>query len=78
VACDHRVHSNILHYSHNTAAPGARKSNLDMRLLSGRRMDNQKYDRRGGRILRRHSGPAWMAHCLRTVIEVLYRCRGFT
>ena len=45
LACDHRVHSNILHYSHNTAAPGARKSNLDMRLLSGRRMDNQKYDR---------------------------------
>lgn len=44
VAYDHRVHANILHYSHNTAAPGSRKSNLDMRLRSGRRMDNKKYD----------------------------------
>ncbi|MFN9717921.1 MAG: fibronectin type III domain-containing protein [Planctomycetota bacterium] len=44
VAYDHRVHSNILHYSHNTAAKGARKSNLDMRLRSGRRMDNRRYD----------------------------------
>jgi len=44
VAYDHRVHSNILHYSHNTAAPGTRKSNLDMRLRSGRRMDNRRYD----------------------------------
>lgn len=44
IAYDHRVHSNILHYSHHTAAPGARKSNLDMRLRSGRRMDNKKYD----------------------------------
>ena len=44
IAYDHRVHANILHYSHNTAAPGARKSNLDMRLRSGRRMDNRKYD----------------------------------
>ncbi len=44
VAYDHRVHSNILHYSHNTAAPGSRKSNLDMRMRSGRRMDNKRYD----------------------------------
>ncbi len=44
VAYDHRVHANILHYSHNSAAPGARKSNLDMRLPSGRRMDNKRYD----------------------------------
>jgi hypothetical protein len=44
IAYDHRVHANILHYSHNTAAPGARKSNLDMRMLSGRRMDNKRYD----------------------------------
>lgn len=43
-ACDHRVHMNILHYSQQTAAPGARKSNLDMRLRTGRRMDNRKYD----------------------------------
>jgi len=44
VAYDHRVHANILHYSHNTAAPGSRKSNLDMRLRSGRRMNNKRYD----------------------------------
>ncbi len=44
IAYDHRVHANILHYSHNTAAPGARKSNFDMRLRSGRRMDNKRYD----------------------------------
>ena len=44
IAYDHRVHANILHYSHNTAAPGSRKSNLDMRLRSGRRMDNTRYD----------------------------------
>ena len=44
VAYDHRVHANILHYSHHTAAPGARKSNLDMRLKNGRRMDNRRYD----------------------------------
>ena len=44
VAYDHRTHVNILHYSHGTAAPGARKSNLDMRLASGRRMDNRRYD----------------------------------
>ena len=44
IAYDHRVHANILHYSHHTAAPGARKSNLDMRLPSGRRMDNARYD----------------------------------
>lgn len=44
IAYDHRVHCNIMHYSHNTAAPGTRKSNLDMRLRSGRRMDNKKYD----------------------------------
>lgn len=44
VAYDHRVHANILHYSHNSAAPGARKCNLDMRLPSGKRMDNRRYD----------------------------------
>ena len=44
VAYDHRVHANILHYSHNTAAPGSRKSQLDMRLRSGKRMDNKRYD----------------------------------
>lgn len=44
VAYDHRVHANILYYSHRTAAPGARKTNLDMRLQSGRRMDNRRFD----------------------------------
>ena len=44
IAYDHRVHVNILHYSHNTAAPGSRKSNLDMRLASGKRMDNKRYN----------------------------------
>ncbi len=44
IAYDHRVHANILYYSHRTAAPGARKTNLDMRLPSGRRMDNRRYD----------------------------------
>jgi hypothetical protein len=45
IAYDHRVHLNILHYSHRTAAPGARKCNLDMRLRNGRRMDEQRYNR---------------------------------
>jgi hypothetical protein len=44
VAYDHRVSCNVLHYGHHTAAPGARKSNLDMRLGNGRRMDNRRYD----------------------------------
>lgn len=44
IAYDHRVHANILYYSHHTAAPGARKTNLDMRLKSGKRMDNRRYD----------------------------------
>ncbi|MCA9066210.1 MAG: hypothetical protein KDA96_24250, partial [Planctomycetaceae bacterium] len=44
IAYDHRTHVNILHYSHHTAAAGARKTNLDMRLPTGRRMNNQRYD----------------------------------
>ena len=44
IAYDHRVHANILHYSHNSAAAGTRKSNLDMRLATGKRMDNKRYD----------------------------------
>lgn len=44
IAYDHRVHANILYYPHHTAAPGARKTNLDMRLKSGKRMDNRRYD----------------------------------
>jgi len=44
IAYDHRVHANILHYSHNSAAAGVRKSNLDMRLTTGKRMDNKRYD----------------------------------
>ncbi len=44
IAYDHRVHCNILHYSHQTAAPGARKCNLDMLMDSGRRMDEKRYN----------------------------------
>ncbi len=44
VAYDHRCHVNILHYSHRTAAPGARKCNLDMRMADGRRMDERRYN----------------------------------
>lgn len=44
VAYDHRAHCNILHYPHSSAAPGARKCNLDMRLSDGRRMDDRRYN----------------------------------
>ena len=44
IAYDHRVHCNILHYSHRTAAPGARKCNLDMMMSDGRRMDEKRYN----------------------------------
>lgn len=44
IAYDHRVHCNILHYSHSSAAPGSRKCNLDMRLPNGRRMDDRRYN----------------------------------
>lgn len=43
IAYDHRVHCNILHYPHSSAAPGSRKCNLDMRLPDGRRMDERRY-----------------------------------
>jgi hypothetical protein len=44
IAYDHRVHANILYYSHRTAAPGARKCNLDMVMPNGRRMDEKRYN----------------------------------
>lgn len=44
VAYDHRVHCNVLHYGHGSAAPGARNSNLDMVLPDGRRMDQRRYN----------------------------------
>jgi len=50
IAYDHRVHCNILHYSHRTAAPGARKCNLDMMMDlyappgDARRMDERRYN----------------------------------
>lgn len=44
LAADHRVHLNILHYSHRTAAAGARKCTLDMRMANGRRMDEKRYN----------------------------------
>jgi hypothetical protein len=43
VALDHRVHANLLHYSHRTAAPGSRQCNLDMLLPNGQRMDEKRY-----------------------------------
>lgn len=48
LAYKNRVHVNILHYGHNSAAPGARKCVLDMRMdmfgMNGRRMDEKKYN----------------------------------
>ncbi|MCX7935659.1 MAG: DUF4091 domain-containing protein, partial [Planctomycetota bacterium] len=44
IAYEHRLHVNILHYGHHSAAPGARKCVLDMRLASGRRMDEKRYN----------------------------------
>jgi hypothetical protein len=44
VAYDHRVHVNILNYSHSTAAPGARKCNMDMVMADGRRMNERAYN----------------------------------
>jgi hypothetical protein len=44
IAYDHRAHCNILHYAHRTAAPGARKCNMDMKMASGRRMDERRYN----------------------------------
>lgn len=35
----------MVHYSHHSAAAGARNSSMDMRLPSGRRMDNARYNR---------------------------------
>lgn len=44
VAYDHRVHINLMHYSHGSAQPGARKCNMDMRMASGRRMNEKAYN----------------------------------
>ncbi len=44
IAYDHRCHVNILYYSHNTAAPGSRKTNLDMVLPDGRRMNQNRFN----------------------------------
>lgn len=44
IAYDHRCHVNILYYSHNTAAPGSRKTNLDMVLSDGHRMNQAKFN----------------------------------
>ncbi len=44
IAYDHRCHVNILYYSHNTASPGSRKTNLDMILPDGRRMDQSRFN----------------------------------
>lgn len=85
VAYDHRVHANILHYSHHTAAPGARKSNLDMRLRSGRRMDNKRYDgveparsRPIGMTSSKRSGRIWMVHTFKTATGAPFPRRDST
>jgi hypothetical protein len=48
LAYKNRLHVNILHYGHSSAAPGARKCVLDMRMdmfgLNGNRMNEQKYN----------------------------------
>ncbi len=44
VAYEHRTHVNLVHYSHRTAAPGARKCTLDMAFPDGRRMDERRYN----------------------------------
>ena len=44
IAYDHRCHVNILYYSHSTAAPGSRNSNLDMVLPDGRRMNQGRFN----------------------------------
>ncbi len=44
-AYDRRCHVNLLHYSHHTAAADARRSNLDLLLPDGRRMDESRYNR---------------------------------
>jgi hypothetical protein len=44
LAYDHRCHVNILYYSHSTAAPGSRNSNLDMVLPDGRRMNQSRFN----------------------------------
>jgi hypothetical protein len=44
IAYDHRVHVNVLHYGQSTAQPGARKSNMDMLMANGHRMNEKAYN----------------------------------
>ncbi|HUW57647.1 MAG TPA: hypothetical protein VMZ92_13490 [Planctomycetota bacterium] len=44
IAYDHRVHVNILSYSHSSTAPGARKCRMDLLMPDGRRMDERRYN----------------------------------
>ncbi len=44
VAYDHRVHVNVMHYSHSSAQPGSRKCNMDMVMANGRRMNEKAYN----------------------------------
>lgn len=44
IAYDHRAYCNILPYSHNTAAPGARKCNMDMVKADGKRMNEKLFN----------------------------------
>ncbi|HUV39875.1 MAG TPA: hypothetical protein VMY39_09695 [Planctomycetota bacterium] len=44
VAYDHRVHANILSYSHSSTAPRARTARMDLLMSDGRRMDEARYN----------------------------------
>ncbi len=44
IAYDHRVHVNVVHYSHGTAQPGSRQCTMDMRKSDGRRMNEAAYN----------------------------------
>jgi hypothetical protein len=44
IAYDHRVHVNVLHYGHRSAAAGARQCNMDMRKADGQRMAERRYN----------------------------------
>ncbi|MDA3959899.1 MAG: hypothetical protein PF961_03845 [Planctomycetota bacterium] len=40
----HRVHVNLVHYSHRSGAPDMRQTTMDMRLPTGRRMNEDRYN----------------------------------
>ena len=44
IAYDHRCHVNLVPYSHSSAAPGARKCSMSMRMANGRAMDQRRFN----------------------------------